>query len=374
MVMTEDNVIIRFEGNMAENAGALYIDMSMVTFMDISTSSFINNTARDNGGAIFSRQFSTIMFVDNSIVKFNNNRADNGGALYFDDHSYGIFSGFTSVSFHHNTASYGAAIFASGHCNIILTGYSSLLIAHNEAMQYGGGGYLNNSSNFMTKENALLTVENNKAAGICVKNKAKLLFKDNSNALFYKNIATVGGGAIRVFNDSNITISDCTMINFTDNKAQYGGAIFLDTNAVMINSSDNTSVYFINNAAKLLGDSVYQEATWLCNSSCKIYRTLGISGESIATPPNELKFYHPAICINEENDIQCKQYYVRNVMLGKEIAIPACVLYYYNHTVHSTQFIVQSEKHPIYNNNGPNQVLIFCNQSEVINVTGNQNQ
>ena len=242
-------------------------------------------------------------------------------------------------------------------------------------MQCGGGGYLNNSSNFMTQENASLTVDNNKAlqgAGICIKNKVKLLFKDNSNALFYENVATVGGGAIRVFNDSIITIADCIMINFTDNYAQYGGAIFLDTNAVMINNSDNTGIYFINNTAKLLGDSLYQEATWLCNSSCKINRTLGISGESIATPPNEVKFYHPAICINEGNNMQCKQYYVRNVMLGKEIAIPACVLDYYNHTVHSTQFSVQSEKHPIYNNNGPNQVLISCNQSEIVNITGNQ--
>ena len=375
-VMIEDNAIIRFEGNMAENAGALYIDMCNITFKNTSTSSFIYNTARDNGGAILSRQFSTTMFVDNSTVKFNNNRADNGGALYFDDNSYGIFSGITSVSFHHNTASYGVAIFASGHCNITLTGSSSLLIAYNEAMQCGGGGYLNNSSNFMTQENASLTVDNNKAlqgAGICVKNKAKLLFKDNSNALFYKNIATVGGGAIRVSNDSIITISDCTMINFTDNKAQYGGAIFLDTNAVMINNSDNTGIYFINNTAKFLGNLVYQEATWLCNGSCKNNRTLGISSECIATPPNELKFYHPAICINEDNDMQCKQYYVRNVMLGKEIAIPACVLDYYNHNVHSTQFRVQSEKLSIYNNNDPNQVLISCNQSEVdVNITGNQ--
>ena len=375
MVMTEDNATIKFNGNMAENAGGLYIDMCNITFMDTSTSSFSDNTARGNGGAILSQQFSTTMFVGNSTVKFSNNRAENGGALYFDDNSYGIFSGFTNVSFHHNTASYGAAIFASGYCNITLTGNSSLLIAHNEAMQCGGGGYLNNSSNFMIQENASLTVDNNNAlhgGGICIKNKAKLVFKENSNALFYKNIATVGGGAVKVFNDSIITISDCTTINFIDNNAQYGGAIFLDTNAVMINNSDNTSVYFINSTAKLLGGSVYQEATWLCNSSCEIKRTLGISSESIATPPNELKFFHPAICINEENNMQCKQYYVQNVMLGKEIAIPACVLDYYNHTVHSTQFLVQSEKHPIYNNNGPNQVLISCNQSEIVNITGNQ--
>ena len=377
IVIAKDSVTLTFEGNMAENAGALYIDMCNITFMDTSTSTFINNTARDNGGAILSQQFSKITFVDNATVVFNGNRADNGpgGALYFDNESDGIFTEFANVSFHHNTASYGAAIFANVHCNVILTGKSFLIIARNEAMQCGGGGYLNYSSSFIVQENASVTVDSNKAlhgGGIGTKNRGKLIFKDNSNVSFYNNLASMGGGAIEIFNDSIITLTDCTTINFTGNKAQYGGAIFLDTNVVMINNSDNTSVYFINNTAKLLGNLVYQEATWLCNSSCKINKTLGISSEFITTPPSELKFDHPAICIDEDDGIQCKQYYVQNVMLGKEIAIHACVLDYYNHTDYVTQFLVSSEKHLIYNNNGPNQVLISCDQYERVNITGNQ--
>ena len=374
-VMIEDTATIRFDGNMAENAGGLDLDKCKITFMDTSTSNFTNNIARDNGGAILSHQFSNIAFFDNAAVTFNYNKADNGGALYLDNESDSIFSEFANVSFHHNTASYGAAIFANVHCNIILTGKSSLIIACNEAMQSGGGGYLNYGSSFIVQENASVSVINNKAlygGGICAKNRGKLVFKDNSNAFFYNNLVGVGGGAIKIFNDSIITLTDCTTIIFTYNNAQYGGAIFLETNTVMINNSDNTSVYFINNTAKLLGNAVFQEATLLCNSSCKINRTSGISSEFIATPPNELKFYHPAICIDEDDDTQCKQYYVQNVMLGKEIAIPACVLDYYNHTVHSTQFLVQNEKHPIYNNSGPNQVLISCDQYERVNITGNQ--
>ena len=375
MVLAEDTATVRFYSNMAENAGGLYTDMCKITFKEASTSTFINNNARNNGGTFLSHQLSNIMFVGNSTVTFNNNRADNGGALYFDDYSNGIFSGLTNVSFHDNKASFGAAISANDHCNITLTGNSALLLANNEAMQSGGGVHLNYSCNFIIQENTSLTVDSNKAlhgGGICIKNKAKISFKGNSNVLFCKNVASVGGGAVKVFNDSIITIRECTTINFIDNNAQYGGAIFLDTNAVMINNSDNTGIYFINNIAKLLGDSVYQEATWLCNSSCKINRTLGISSEFIATPPNELKFYQPAMCIDEDNDMQCKQYYVQNVMLGKEIAIPACVLDYYNHSVYSAQYKVQSENHPIYNNSGPNQVLISCDQYERVNITGNQ--
>ena len=375
MVMFEGTATISFNGNVAENAGGLYTDMCNITFKDASTSSFINNNARDNGGAILSQQFSKIMLIGNSTVTFDSNMADNGGALYFDNGSDGMFSEFTNISFHDNTASFGAAISANDHCNITLMGSSSLLIANNEAIQSGGGGYLNYSCNFIIQKNASITVKGNKAlhgGGMSIKNKAKILFKGNSNVLFYNNIASVSGGAVKVFNDSMFTSRDRTTINFTDNNAQYGGAIFMDTNAVMINNSDNKGIYFINNIAKLLGDSVYQEATWLCNSSCKINITSGISSEFIATPPNELKFYHPAICIDEDNDTQCKQYYVQKVMLGKEIAILACVQDYYNHTVHSAQFKVQNEKHPIYNNNGPNQVLISCDQYERVNITGNQ--
>ena len=183
----------------------------------------------------------------------------------------------------------------------------------------------------------------------------------------------MGGGAVKVSNNSNITIRDCTAINFTDNNAQYGGAIFLDTSAV-INKSKNTAVHFTSNIAKLLGNSVYQEAKELCNSNDTINRAIGISSDFIATPPSELKFYHPALCIDEDNDSKCNQYYLQNVMLGEEIKIPACVLDYcgYNHTDHSTQFLVQSEQHSIYNYNGPNQVLISCDQYERVNITGNQ--
>ena len=45
-------------------------------------------------------------------------------------------------------------------------------------------------------------------------------------------------------------------------------------------------------------------------------------------------------------------------MLGSDILIPACVLDYYNHSVDSTQFLVQSEFNPYYYINSPKQVLI----------------
>ena len=91
----------------------------------------------------------------------------------------------------------------------------------------------------------------------------------------------------------------------------------------------------------------------------------------IAAPPNQLRLNHPAICVDEDNDTQCNSYYVHNIMLGTDIAIPACVLDYYNHSVNSTQFFIHSEVHSNYSNTDPKEVLIFCGRFEEININGN---
>ena len=374
-VTIKGNSNVTFNSNRAsQSGGAIYLyNMCKITLKDNSTSNFIDNTARDNGGAILSTQNSEITFDGNSSVIFNGNMADNGGALYSDCGSNVLFSEFTNLKFHHNKAFYGAAILANDHCNILLTGNSDLLLADNEAMHSGGAGYFNYSCNFIMKENAVMKLDNNRAlhgGAICIKNQTVLLFKESSTAHFYKNLATVGGGAVKVLNDSGFTVEEHASIKFTENIAQYGGAIFLDETAAMVNN--NSYINFTNNLAKILGNSVYREATELCDSSCIINRTVGIKNEYIATPPNQLILNDQAICTNNDNNTQCKRYYIQNIMLGTEIVISACVLDYYYQPVDSTQFLVHNEIHPYYNNSGPKEVLISCDKFEGINIIGNQ--
>ena len=371
------NSNVSFNGNKAsESGGAIHsYNMCKITFKDNSTSSFIDNSARNNGGAILSSEYSEISFEGNSTVTFHDNVADNGGALHFDNASNVLFSKFANVEFHNNKASYGAAILANDHCNISLTENSDLLFAHNKATQNGGAGYFNYSCNFISQENAVVTFDNNKAlhgGAICIKNNTELLFRGNSTAYFCNNLAAVGGGAVKVSNYSGIVLRDHTTIKFIDNNAQYGAAIFLDTTALMVNNSDETCLNFTSNVAKVLGSSMYQDITGLCNGNCIINRTMGINNDYIATPPSQLQFNRPAICVDEDNDTQCTSYYVQNIMLGTDVAIPACVLDYYNHPVNSTQFFVHSEVHPNYFNTGPKEVLIFCDKFEEINIIGNQ--
>ena len=217
-VTITSNSKVSFNYNKArESGGAIHsYSMCKITFKDNSTSSFVDNSARNNRGAILSSEYSEISFEENSTVTFNDNMADNGGALHFDNASNVLFSEFTNVEFHYNKASYGAGVLANNHCNISLTGNSDLLFAHNEATQSGGAGYFNYSCYFILQENAVVTFDNNKALHVCIKNYTELLFRGNSTAYFCNNLAPVGGGAVKVSNDSSIILKDDTTLKFTE--------------------------------------------------------------------------------------------------------------------------------------------------------------
>ena len=400
----EGNSTVMFDGNTADNGGAFYYTNSIIAFKGTSMLSFYNNKARQKGGVGYFSLNSEGIFEEYTFMKFDNNIAEqnggvlysienkilfkgksvltlthnkaisNGGVFHFDNNSDVLFSQFTNITFSYNSALYGGAVLANDHSNVTVTGNSVLLFANNEASQSGGAGYFSTHCNVIMEEDAIVKFVNNKAlqgGAVCFNNKTNFLCKENFTAFFYNNLASVGGGAATVLTNSTFTLQDKVAINFSNNRAQYGAAIFLDTNAAMINSSDKNSVNFTNNFARIVGNSIYQDVADLCNRSCLTDRVAGISTDLVATPPNELKFYNPAICIDNDNDTQCSNYYIQNIMLGSEIIIPACVLDHYNHSVESTQFLVQSEFNSSHVISGPEQVLIGCNTFEGITITGN---
>ena len=100
---------------------------------------------------------------------------------------------------------------------------------------------------------------------------------------------------------------------------------------------------------------------------------VNINTQFVSTPPNDLKFYDPAICVdNDQNIIHCNDYYIQDIMLGTEIVIPACVLDCYGQPIGSVQFLVQSEIQPNYFISGPKQTLISCDTFQGISIIGNK--
>ena len=346
-VKIKDNSIVTFNSNKAsQGGGAIYsYNMCNITFKDNSTSSFINNTASNNGGAILSSHLSELNFQGNSIAIFNDNTADNGGAFHFTN------------------------------SNITIKETSTVSFYNNKAVRNGETGYLNSHCVFRLEQNVKVIFDNNKAlsgGALYIDKMTEFIVQGDSAMLFYNNLAIEGGGALKVLNDSRITLQNNITVKFINNSAQYGGAVFLDTTAVMINNSDNNCMDFTNNFAKILGNSAYQDASELCassNDSC-FNRTMGINHEFVDTPPNRLKFNDSAICINNDSTQQCNSYFILNVMLGKSILMPACVLDYYNRSVDSLQFIVQSETNSNYFIRGPKQVVISCDTFEKISIIG----
>ena len=84
--------------------------MCNITFKDNSTSTFINNTARNNGGAILSSQASEITFEGSSTIILDYNIADNGGAGYFNLYCNFIVKENAMITFDNNKALNGGAI------------------------------------------------------------------------------------------------------------------------------------------------------------------------------------------------------------------------------------------------------------------------
>ena len=363
--------------NIADNGGAFQFTKSIIIFKEASTVSFHNNMARRNGGVGYFRLSSKMMIEGNTILRFNNNIAgQDAGVLYFKCSNI-LFKGNSTVIFAYNRALYGGAILANDHCNVTLTGNSKSFFISNEALS-GGAGYLRCNCNFIMQENAISTFDNNTAfqgGAIWTDDDINLILKENSTAFFYNNLASEGGGAVKALHNSSILLKDIISIKFVNNSAQYGGAIYLSTTAVLINDKDEKCMDFISNVAKISGNSIYQDASEFHTINSLSDRIIGIDHKFVYTPPNELKFSNPAtrIRINDSNT-HYNSYFIKNIMLGKPIIIPAFVLDYYNQTVDSLHFLVRSD-HEIYPNyfiSGPKHVLISSNTFEGISIIGNQ--
>ena len=404
------NITIRGNSNVLfnnskanQNGGAVYLyNKCKIIVQENSTANFINNIAREDGGAMFSSELSKITFEGSSVANFHSNIAENGGAVCFTNShvtvnessmitfynnearqnggighirfwSNVMFEGFTMVISYNNRALYGGGIFVYDQSNVTLSGNLNLSFVSNKAAQDGGAGYLGSDCSFIVEQNALLTFNDNTAlhgGAIYVDGKITSLFTGNSTVLFYKNSAMIGGGAVSILNYASLTLKDHTTVNFTDNGAQYGGAVYLDTTSHMVNHSDKDCLSFRSNIAQFKGNEVYQDVADSCNSSCLNNTIFGINNELIDTPPYQLQFYNPAVCIDNDTDSQCSNYYIHNVMLGREVILPACVLDYYNNEINdSTQFLVEDKIHQNYTIVGPTKVLISCDAFRGLSIT-----
>ena len=353
----EEDCTVTFTGNTAEDGtgGAIYISYnSSLTFSKAknATVSFKDNAAAF-GGALNFYSYSFIMFQGstNSTVTFDNNKAtQNGGAIYLRKYSDLIFQGVLTVKFHNNTATLGGAILSSSNSNITFRESINIIFSLNNA-KLGG---------------ALYAVTSN----ITITGKSKIQFMYNT--------ALQDGGAMFLDKRYKIYFTCDAVITFSFNNASdYGGAIYSRVDESMINFNV-TNIHFDNNHARTAGSSVFINVPTLCNSSCLHNSILGVSegnnelSKHITTSPRKLELYKPAQCSNDSS-IGCNSYFAGNIMLGQEIFIDACMYDYYDRPTGTEEFLISSADDQDYYIPGSQYILISCNHTfHGINIIGNK--
>lgn len=196
------------------NGGAIYNSGTLI----VTDSTFSNNTATTQGGAIFSARLTATATVTVTNSVFSGNSA------------------ITSVA----SGGWGGAIFGTG-TQITVNGCTFINNSANGSTE--GGGAINNYSS--SSYTGVLTV---------------------NNSTFFNNTATYLGGAIYSHNYSTINVTDSTL---TGNSAVDGGAIYVNTSSqltvtnstITANSATDTGGGIYNYSSANIANSIVSNNT-----------------------------------------------------------------------------------------------------------------
>ena len=222
-----------FKSNSAQYGGAIYaVSEGSGRTVNISNSTFSQNTAQLDGGAIYSAQVSFLTactFTENKAAQ-GSKKEGNGGAVYFASNATVEQSSFSG-----NTAKYGGAIYSSG--NSLLSVFGAEFLA-NTAAWNGGAVYAEGVINFSDG-----IFSNNLAEGI-----KTLPDRSGMGGALYLSAPETG--------NRTYTLKNCT---FSENTAYtYGGAIFADFKDEFVATINLEGGQFSHNTAQSnLGGACY---------------------------------------------------------------------------------------------------------------------
>ena len=385
---------VTFITNRATTGGAIFCQNSNISAKESSTVQFINNSAT-HGGAIFLRDQATVLLEESCIIEFTDNKAtESGGALYITSYSTAILTKYSEVTYSNNKVTqYGGAIYCGDNSNIRLDKNVTVKFANNTS-EYGGalsiiqsmltfeGNSVAKFTNNIAERGgafyvslSTVTLEGNTTANFTGNNaenggaisvvKSLVTFAERPQLWFFNNSASGSGGAMHLTDQFIVNISYNSHITFYNNTAnRHGGAIYCDLTKSANNklTFNTTNIIFYNNTV-LTSSDVYVDIPTSCDETCLnnsiIDKEYTQFSGVIKTSPRKLEFNDTAMCIDNDNDMNCQRYLTKNIMLGQEIIINACVLDYYNQPAESTQFVLSSEDQD-YHIIGSDNVLISC--------------
>ncbi len=239
----EDNKAI---ADVASNAsgGALYLAFSQYVDNNVTNNSYKieNTTFRGNqaglGGAVFivseTNDASRSAPIDFSDVTFENNTAQNdGGAIYSRWGNIGNITG----SFTGNTANFGGAIYNNDKSKI---NNISALFTNNKAENNDGGAIYNRNDSTITTISANFVGNTAKNNGGAIYNESGSTIDNITNSVFENNSSgTYDGGAI--YDRTNAKINTITGTTFKNNTAKNGGGAISAVDNVTIGNISNVT-------------------------------------------------------------------------------------------------------------------------------------
>ena len=261
-----------FQNNRARKAAGIYIsDHSTIVFGEHSNVAFINNSAYDRGAAVFMTNHSNMLVDQNSQITFSNNHATSG-IIYCGDNSNIKFMATCEVIFNNNSATkHGTAIYSINYSAVIFMGNSKVTFSNNMyakgsvySRRYGGVINSGDHSHISFKGNSSVVFTNNIAGyggAINTDYNSYISFGENSSTWFISNKAFYGGAICNSYYNyitvkSYIHFEGNSETVFSDNIADSGGAIFSYSN---ISFKENSSVMFTNNTASY-GGTIYSSS------------------------------------------------------------------------------------------------------------------
>ena len=252
---------------------------------------------------------------------FNNNIGGGHGAvLYFNYVNDGLVNGTINTCKCNANSDYRSLIYASSSGDFDV----DLIVK---------------DSRFMQNEEIVLYIVNH-----------TLWFCNEITTTVFDSNRAQNGPAMYLEMNSKVIFTNNSAVSFSNNIARrYGGAIYYDitqsSNACYRNVStltveNNTSVLFNNNQARAAGNSIFFSISQLCNGTLQYDEQSFIFEQSteVVMSPNRLILYHPAHLVNNTD---LNTYYIRDIMLGQNIIIPACTLDLSEMPLWSTQFTLQ---------------------------------
>ena len=416
-LIADENSTLFFVNNSATSGGAIYFTTAHTVLKGHAVVTFSNNNVISNGGVIYCDYISDLRIEGNSNVNFSNNHALYGGVIYSNENNTITIDGNSSVKFFKNSAFSGGAIYSSYYSNVTFKANSVSTFTDNSAVQNGGAAYIISSSHIMTIGNPSITFQSNRAAqnggavysiansnilgegrysllfanntakngGAVFTSQCDIKFGDNGVVKFDDNFAVESGGAIYLSDQFIATFPNISSLILLNNIANgYGGAVYTEVGqgTILCSLCLPTRDHFHNNHARIAGNLLYISVPQSCNKSCLNENIIGISEDlqssefcnDIATTPNKIELYHPAICLDNNTKGECEIYYVSNIMLGQEIIINACILDYYNQPSNSVRFTISGEENPNLQTNGPHDILLSCDDDAFkgVSITGNK--